>query len=478
MLSISRTRMKCKIFFLPIETKNREFLGKLLTAAKAARDNWVVFLGQAKQIRKTASCFLPGIYSEISIPEYKYEAHLIHLSRAGHKIVNICEESVTHPEGRDYCDRKVGQKPLELVDKFFASGKRHAEDVAAFRNIDVHRLPITGSHRMDVLRAGYRDVYSPKARRIREKLDPFILINTNFARCNPHPNYGNRLAGLKDKKVISSTHQVKIWQGSHDYKAELMSGFIKLIPELVDQLNLRAVIRPHPSENHDRWNNWAEQYNNIFIQHEGSANEWMMAARATIHNGCTTGVEGFMLERPVIAYVPDPESDYSRNIANEVSHQTHTKEELFGAVEKALHSGRLDSEEERTIKASKLKHYIENVDGPLASERIVEELNTLDVPSHSLDDILREATEKSSANRFSFSICKAFFEKGISIFRKNKDKGHSKVLQKFPGLSEQEILEPLLIWQEQGLLSSLPRVIKISDNLFCLYQEEQPVQAR
>lgn len=469
--------MKSKIFFLPIETKNREFLGKLLTAAKAAEDNWVVFLGQAKQIRKTALCFFPGIYSEISIPGYKHDAHLLHLSRAGHKIVNICEESVTYPEGRDYCDRKVGQKPLELVDKFFASGKRHAKDVVAFRNISAYRLPITGSHRIDILRSGYRDVYAPRAKRIRKKNDPFVLVNTNFARCNPHPNYGNRLAGLKDKDVISSTHQVKIWQGSHDYKAELMSDFMNLIPELVDRLNIKAVIRPHPSENHARWQQWAKNYNNILIQHDGSANEWMMAARATIHNGCTTGLEGFMLERPVIAYVPDPESDYSRNIANEVSHQAHTKEELFAAVAKALHSGRLDSEEERAVKASKLKHYIENVDGPLASERIVEELNSIDVPYHSLDDILKRAGLNSTKN-FSFSACKALFKKGLNTFRKGKDNRQSKVLQKFPGLSEKEIMEPMLIWQEQELLSSLPRVVKISDNLFCLYQEKQPVQAK
>ncbi|WP_291323735.1 surface carbohydrate biosynthesis protein [Desulfonatronospira sp.] len=467
--------MNYKIFFLPIETKNREFLGKLLTAATATQDNWMVFLGQAPKVRKTASRFIPGVYSEISIPEYKHDAHLLHLSRAGHKIVNICEESVTYPEGRDYCDRKVGQKPLKLVDKFFASGYRHAGDVEAFRSIDTRRLPITGSPRVDVLRAGYREAYASQARRIRKELDPFILINTNFARCNPHPNYGNRLAGLKDKKIISSAHQVKIWQGSHDYKAELMSGFMKLIPLLADRYQLKAVIRPHPSENHDRWHHWAEQYNNILIKHDGCANEWMMAARATIHNGCTTGLEGFMLERPVIAYVPDPENDYSRNIANEVSHQTHDKEELFAAVEKSLHSGRLDSAEERTIKAGKLKHYIENVDGPLASERIVEELNTIDVPSHSLDDILRRARGRNSTKYFFFSACKDLFKKGLNTVRKSKDSRQAKVLQKFPGLSEKEIMESLLIWHQQGLLPSMPRVVSITDNLFCLYQEKVSV---
>lgn len=465
--------MKHRLFFLPIETKNREFIGKLLTATMAAQENWLVFLGQAKMVRKNMANFLPGVYSEISIPEYKYKAHLLDIARKGHKIVNICEESVTYPDGRDYCDRKVGANSLSLVDLFFASGERHARDVMSFRNISAERIPVTGSHRMDVLRSGFRDAYSTQSNAIKKALGPFILVNTNFARCNPHPNYGNRLAGLQEKKVISSNDQIQIWRESRDYKAQLMTEFMSLIPDIISKFDCQVVIRPHPSENHETWNAWAQVNKNVHIRHEGNANEWMLAAEATIHNGCTTGLEAFMLERPVVAYVPDPESDYSKNIANEVSHQVHTKEELFNALEKALYKGRMDSEEERSSKAGKLKYYIENVDGSFAWERIVEELNTLDVPYYSLEEILKKASLKSFSGTFTFSACREFCKKGLNLFRKKRDAKYSKVLQKFPGLSENELMEPLHIWEKQGLLPSLPRIVKVSDNLFCLYCENQ-----
>ena len=465
-------KMRYKILFLPIETKNREFLGKLLTAVKATDRNWLVFLGQAKNVRKVLPGFLPGVYSEISIPEYKYGSHLLLLSQAGHKIVNICEESVTYPDGKDYCDRKVGEKSLGLTEIFFASGKRHAKDVAKFRDINPDQLPITGSNRMDILRFGYRDVYAPMAKEINDRLGSFILVNTNFARCNPHPNYGNRLAGLQKKNVISDSNQVKIWQGSHDYKAKLMTEFMDFIPDLASRSDCKVVVRPHPSENHEVWNNWAEAYKDVLIQHEGSANEWMMAAKATIHNGCTTGLEGFVLERPVIAYVPDPSNDFSKNIANQVSHQVNTKDELLETVDRALQTGCLDSGEKRRVKTGKLKYYIDNVDGPLAAERIVEELDTLDVPFHSLEDILKRATQISSSRTFLFSGCRSFLKKGVKMLKGNNKDKLSKVLQKFPGLAEDEIMESLLIWKQQGLLSTVPSVTKIQDNFFCLYNEK------
>ncbi len=32
----------------------------------------------------------------------------------------------------------------------------------------------------------------------------------------------------------------------------------------------------------------------------------MMAADAVLHPGCTTGIEGLLLDRPVFSYVPEP----------------------------------------------------------------------------------------------------------------------------------------------------------------------------
>jgi surface carbohydrate biosynthesis protein len=463
--------MKYRNLIIPIETKNRELYSKILLSSIAVQEGWMVFLGHKEQIHKFITDILPGVHIEISIPEHKYEKYLLPYTRMGHQVVNICEESVIYSDAEDYCDRKVGLQSLKLTEKFFAAGQRHAKHVTTYRDVRPGQLAICGNHRFDILRQGYREVYSSKTDEIKNRLGLFILVNTNFARCNPHPSYGDRLAALKNKKIISNSKQLEIWQDLLDYKSKLMAHFMDYLPEIPALFDSKVVIRPHPSENHQTWERWARNHKDIFVFHEGSANEWMIAAGATIHNGCTTGLEGFMLERPVIAYVPEPDSDYSKNIANEVSYQVDDKTKLLAAVEKALKTGTLDTEDGRKAKVERLRYFIENVGGPLASECIVEELGTLNVPFHSLDSIMN----RTKRNYYGSDLCilriRHYLRKKMAWIKGNKKNNFNRMLQKFPGLSESEVLEPLRVWNEQGLLSSMPKVTKIADNLFCFFKE-------
>ena len=63
--------MSYKLLYIPIETKDRELLGKLLLAAAVAGKGWFVFFGHQAALRKVAPNFLPGIFSQISIPEHE-----------------------------------------------------------------------------------------------------------------------------------------------------------------------------------------------------------------------------------------------------------------------------------------------------------------------------------------------------------------------------------------------------------------------
>ena len=57
-----------------------------------------------------------------------------------------------------------------------------------------------------------------------------------------------------------------------------------------------------------------------------------MAAKALIHNGCTTGVEAYVLDTPAISYRASVSEDYDRayhDLANRLSHQCFNLEELL-----------------------------------------------------------------------------------------------------------------------------------------------------
>ena len=78
---------------------------------------------------------------------------------------------------------------------------------------------------------------------------------------------------------------------------------MQLIPVLSKEFGDHTIIvRPHPSENHEPWVEISEDLPNVKVLYEGSINEWALAADVVIFNNCTTGVEAFLLERPVISY--------------------------------------------------------------------------------------------------------------------------------------------------------------------------------
>ena len=75
------------------------------------------------------------------------------------------------------------------------------------------------------------------------------------------------------------------------FKRWQMQGLQDLLRDLASSGSVeKIVIRPHPVENHDVWREWGRPLN-IDVRFEGSANNWMMAADAVVHPGCTTGIE-------------------------------------------------------------------------------------------------------------------------------------------------------------------------------------------
>jgi hypothetical protein len=97
-----------------------------------------------------------------------------------------------------------------------------------------------------------------------------------------------------------------------------------------------------------------------------------MAASVAVHNGCTTAVEGALLDRPVVAFMPIASELYDDHLPNSLSHRVTTLDELVDIV-RAVLDGRIGAyagDERRKI----IEHYLEGLTGPLASDRIADVL--------------------------------------------------------------------------------------------------------
>jgi hypothetical protein len=98
-----------------------------------------------------------------------------------------------------------------------------------------------------------------------------------------------------------------------------------------------------------------------------------MAARALIHNGCTTGVEAYVMRVPAVSFRSTVNDIYDNGfyqLPNRLSHQCFDLESLQAALHNILegHTGAPDGGERQAL----IGHHLAGLEGPLACEKIVD----------------------------------------------------------------------------------------------------------
>jgi hypothetical protein len=245
-------------------------------------------------------------------------------------------------------------------------------------------MPIhnTGNPRNDMLRPEMHPFYEDDVQALRRKYGDFILINTNFNHVNafgPDMNlfqpvmkpgepakFGRAARGMNREYA----------QGLSDHKQAVFKSFQHLIPKL-DQAfpNLNIIIRPHPTERHDVYKEMATHCSRVHVTNDGNVVPWILATKAVLHNGCTTGIEAFVMGVPAISYRESISEDYDNGfyqLPNAVSHQCFNFAQLQDMIHQII-SGKLgvaDGIERQAL----VKRYLASQEGPLACEKMVEVL--------------------------------------------------------------------------------------------------------
>jgi hypothetical protein len=163
-------------------------------------------------------------------------------------------------------------------------------------------------------------------------------------------------------------------EGLRDHKQAIFEKFQQLIPAVEKSFpKYSIVVRPHPTENQEMYRQIAAGCERVEVTNEGNVVPWLMAARALIHNGCTTGVEAYVMGVPAISSRATVNDFYDLGfyrLPNLLSHQCFDFEELSTTLAKIL-AGELGaaSGDEREILVSQ---HLAALDGPLACERMVD----------------------------------------------------------------------------------------------------------
>jgi surface carbohydrate biosynthesis protein len=303
------------------------------------------------------------------------------MRKLGHEIVAWDEEALVHLPPETYFSRRLSPVAMAFVSHMLAWGPDNAELWQQYPSLpdgaDIH---VTGNPRNDLLRPEISHYYQDTVVELRKRYGDFILINTNFNHVNAfYPGLNlfvpNDKPGVEPRPGRAAKGMSREYaEGLRDHKQAIFEKFQQIIPAVEKAFQEHTiVVRPHPTENQKIYRQIAAECERVKVTNEGNVVPWLMAARALIHNGCTTGVEAYVMGVPAISYRAAVNENYDYGfyrLPNLLSHQCYDFEELSTTLGNIL-TGKQGAAggDEREILA---RQHLAALDGPLACERIVD----------------------------------------------------------------------------------------------------------
>ena len=452
-----------------MENQVRELDPKLLLACIAARRGFSSVIGSRQQLDFHIASFPRGIYLSKSMTVRSIRMFKI-LRNLGHEIVAWDEEALVHLPPETYFSRRLSPEAMGYLSHLFAWGQDNVDLWRQYPQLP-SQLPIhiSGNPRNDMLRSEMHGFFEDDIVNIRNTYGDFILVNTNFNHVNAfYPVQGLFLPlktpGQEPKFGRSARGMTREFaEGFRDHKLAIFEDFKKLVPSLEHAFpNHTIVVRPHPTERHDVYHEIAAQCKRVRVTNEGNVIPWLMATRALIHNGCTTGVEAYVMRVPAISYRATVNDTYDYGfyqLPNRLSHECFDFEQLRATLMKIL-SGKLGAVDGNKRKAL-VDHHLAATTGPLACERIVDVIEKIGT-DHSQ---LPKPTLVNRVNGWSVATGRRLVKKLLSYLpdSHNRPEFHR---HRYPGASLDEVRERVSRIKKTLDDSNISQVNQISSEIF------------
>ncbi len=363
---------------LPVEIFNREFDAKVLLACFAAERGFSVIIGSKREINLNLASFPSSIYLPINLHNRnQVTTHL--LKNLGHTLVGMDEEAIVYCSPEVYVKEKLGTIVFPQPYLYLAWGPENSRIWKSQKNYNGRPVHITGNPRTDLLRPELQSYWSHSVDNIRQQFGKIILINTNFGKLN---NFRQN-KGDEKKALDAATHSPEMVDeqelGMAKHRLALFQFFQEMVGEVGRAFPAHTIlIRPHPSENHEIWKQAGTGCSNVRVHFEGHVTPWLLASDAIIHNSCTTGLEGYLLKRPVFSYQPVTSERFDKALPNSLSQRATSSQDLIDLLRMAL-SSQSDSHANGSCHNNQLvEKYLFSLHGPFASENIVTTLQNFD----------------------------------------------------------------------------------------------------
>jgi surface carbohydrate biosynthesis protein len=418
-----------KILIINIETKAREFNSRMMVAYQALTRGYKVVIGAQSEMNEFLEYLPKGIFFDKSIARNKLQK-LLKIKNLGHKIVSLDEEGIASQNNQHfYLKQRMSKETLDLAEYFFTWGNDEKELIESRYTEYKNKIKTTGNPRIELWKPEYVKFYKNEVTKINKKYKDFIFITSNFASIQ----HARGDDFLKNQDIAFNKIETKkdqdIFNAKRAFMAKVYIAFLNMIKTLSKSSPGRTiVIRPHPADNIETWKENFKQYNNVFIEYEYSATPWIIASGCMVHSSCATGIEGFLMNKPVFSYLPYEDHDFVNYISNILSDVCNTEQQLLDKINEVFNKN-YNLSGNRELKTQENKHILDNIDSFESSTMILDYIDKINISHH------RDIKKYRLAIFHIKNILKSLIKKIIG----RNTKADTYEQQKMPGITLKEV---------------------------------------
>ena len=361
--------------YFPLEIVTREYAGQLLLATELASRGRTAVIGHKGRVAEAMRAADRGgllFYKHASFPSWADERHA-QVGQDPESGISILDYADFYAEGRTNLtgSRTRGQ---------FCFGPDEYDFLRSKHPDFTDRIFLTGSPRVSLWGRAGGGYHAEAVVAIKARYGSFVLFASAAGGFGHESVYA--AAGLTNDETADVWNQQS--SGQH---------FFSCAKRAAEALDVPVIIRPHPFESWNAWNNLVEPVDNLYLENAFELAAWTRSALAVAHPGeSTAALEAVVAGRPAIST-----GSYDSSLALPISHiatnPDHLVELLHGAVAGGL--PRFVSAEARALVQRKVLHPIEG-----AAQRIADVLDQI-LPADGPSGLERErSTLRNRARAF------------------------------------------------------------------------------
>jgi surface carbohydrate biosynthesis protein len=361
---------KKKTVFFSIEIAARELMPKCLLALETAKSGMRVYIGSFRALKQ-----LDGRIDEcIFFHKSTWTKNAARLRKTiGAHFVFLDEEmglALPRSELKSHLTARFKHVNAQDYRHSFAIGEMHKdcmETLDVFKGVEVHAL---GWPRLDLWRESFHELYKSDVEQLQQENGNFYLLVSSF---------GTISESTYKEGVRQYVEEFNLNPEVFHFNYKHFKSCLKLIDELSPKLkdDESLIVRPHTSESLEEWERLLEDYPNVHIRHEGDITPWLLASKGTIQFGSTVAVQAACMGVPSIQLHNDKEVP---GVTDTPSFETLKSAQSADEVIHFLRDSATHTPTENKQKAiTKLEGLASSMEGPLASTRIAEFLQGIDV---------------------------------------------------------------------------------------------------